>query len=37
MWDTQPRTVVLLVVGFVGFLILVVDTWRHKRRRKRPR
>jgi hypothetical protein len=37
LWEAKPTTVVLLVVGFIGFLVLVVDTWRHKRRRKRPR
>jgi hypothetical protein len=37
LWEAKPTTVVLLVVGFIGFLVLVVDAWRHKRRRKRPR
>jgi hypothetical protein len=37
LWEDRPTTIVLLVAGFVGFLILVVDAWRHKRRRKRPR
>jgi hypothetical protein len=37
IWEDKPTTVVLLVAGFVGFLVLVVDAWRHKRRHKRPR
>jgi len=37
LWHNKPGTIVLLCLGFVGFLILVVDTWRHRRRRKRPR
>jgi hypothetical protein len=37
LWETKPTTVILLAVGFIGFLILVIDAWRHKRRRKRPR
>jgi len=37
LWENKPRAVVLVAVGFVVFLFLVVDTWRHKRRRKRPR
>ncbi|HVM46842.1 MAG TPA: hypothetical protein VMU04_02395 [Candidatus Acidoferrum sp.] len=37
MWEAKPAVIVLLIIGFAGFLYLVVDTWRHKRRRKRPR
>ncbi len=37
LWENRPGTIILLCVGFVGFLVLVVDTWRHRRRRKRPR
>jgi hypothetical protein len=37
LWESKPGVIVLLVLGFAGFLYLVVDTWRHKRRRKRPR
>jgi hypothetical protein len=36
LWETKPGAVVLMVLGFVVFVFLVVDTWRHKRRRKRP-
>jgi uncharacterized iron-regulated membrane protein len=34
---SKPGTIVLLCLGFILFLFLVVDTWRHRRRRKRPR
>ncbi len=35
LWNDRPGAVVLLVVGFALFILLVVDTWRHKRRRRR--
>jgi hypothetical protein len=35
--ESKPGTIVLLCLGFILFLYLVVDTWRHRRRRKRPR
>ena len=37
IWDNRPGVVLLLLLGFLGFLYLVVDTWRHRRHRKRPR
>jgi hypothetical protein len=37
IWETKPGIAVLLVLGFFIFLFLVVDTWRHKRRSRRPR
>jgi hypothetical protein len=37
IWQDKPGVILLLVVGFAGFLYLVVDTWRHKRRRRPPR
>jgi hypothetical protein len=37
LWENKPGIILLLCIGFVGFLVLVVDTWRHRRRRKRPR
>ncbi|SPE59217.1 hypothetical protein SBV1_3030015 [Verrucomicrobia bacterium] len=37
LWDKKPGAVVLLVLGFVVFIFLVVDAWRHKRRRHKPR
>ncbi len=37
IWETKPSVLILLALGFAGFVYLVVDTWRHKRRRKRPR
>jgi hypothetical protein len=35
LWENKPGSVILLIVGFAVFLFLVVDTWRHKRDRKR--
>ena len=35
LWDNKPGSVILLILGFVIFVFLVVDTWRHKRRHKR--
>jgi len=37
LWENNPRAMVLLIIGFVVFVFLVVDTWRHRHRRKRPR
>jgi hypothetical protein len=37
IWRNKPEVVILLVLGLAGFLYLVVDTWRHRRHRKRPR
>ncbi len=34
LWERKPGAVVLLVLGFVVFVFLVVDAWRHKRHRK---
>jgi hypothetical protein len=36
LWENRPGAVILLLLGFIGVVFLVVDTWRHKRRRKRP-
>ena len=36
LWENKPGAVVLLILGFFVFLFLVVDAWRHKRRKKRP-
>ena len=36
LWDNKPGAVVLLILGFVVFIFLVVDAWRHKRRKKPP-
>ena len=35
LWEYKPGLVVLLLLGFVVFVFLVVDTWRHRRHRKR--
>jgi membrane protein DedA with SNARE-associated domain len=37
LWENKPGAVVLFILGFVVFVFLVVDTWIHKRRRKKPR
>jgi hypothetical protein len=37
VWESHPAGIVLLVLGFLVFVFLVVDAWRHKRRRKGPR
>ena len=37
LWEKKPGAMVLLALGFVVFVFLVVDAWRHKRRSKRPR
>ena len=36
LWETRPGAVVLLVLGFVVFVLVVIDARRHKRRRKGP-
>jgi hypothetical protein len=36
LWENKPGMFVLLVLGVVVFIFLVVDAWRHKRRRKGP-
>jgi len=37
LWDNRPGAVILLSLGLIVFVFLVVDTWRHKRRSKKPR
>ncbi len=37
LFQDKPGAIVLLVLGFFVFVFVVVDAWRHKRRRKRPR
>ena len=37
LWENKPGAVILLALGFMVFVFVVVDTWRHKRHRKRPR
>jgi len=37
VWEDRPGVLLLLALGFVVFVFLVVDAWRFKRRRKRPR
>jgi hypothetical protein len=37
LWQNQPVAIVLLGLGLVVFFYVVLDAWRHKRRRKGPR
>ena len=36
LWEHNPVALALMALGLVVFLVLVVDTWRHKRRHRRP-
>jgi hypothetical protein len=36
LWESQPVAIVLLALGFLVFVYVVIDAWRHKRRRKGP-
>lgn len=33
-WRYQPIVVILVVAGFLVFVLLVIDTYRHRRKRK---
>jgi hypothetical protein len=35
LWEKKPGTILLLGIAFLLFAFLVIDTWCHKRRRKR--
>jgi len=37
LWESEPGAVLLAILGFLVFVFLVVDTWRHRRWRKRNR
>ena len=37
LWQSHSGAVLLLGVGVLVFVFLVIDAWRHKRRRKGPR
>ena len=37
IWHSKPAAIILLLLGVVLFVFLVVDAWKHKRRRKGPR
>ena len=34
IWENRPGIVLLLLLLFVVFVFLVVDVWRHKKRRR---
>jgi hypothetical protein len=33
-WRYQPIVVILVVAGFLVFVLLVIDTYRHRKKRK---
>lgn len=35
IWENRPGVVILLGLGFLIFLFVVVDAWRHKHRKRR--
>jgi len=35
LWENKPGAVVLLILGFVVFVFLVVDTWRHRQKHRK--
>jgi hypothetical protein len=35
IWEDQPRLLLFLVFGFIVFVFIVGDVWRHKHRRRR--
>ena len=37
VWHDSPGVLLLLLLGIVGVLISVVDTWRYRRKHKRKR
>ncbi len=37
LWERKPAAVALMALGLLVFLVLVVDTWRHKRRLRKRR
>jgi hypothetical protein len=34
IWQHQPIIIVLLIAGFVIFVLLVIDTYRHRKKLK---
>ena len=34
IWENRPGVIVLFGVGFLVFLFIVVDTWRHRQKHK---
>jgi hypothetical protein len=35
LWENKPGALILLLVGFLVFVFFVVDTWRHRKHRRR--
>jgi hypothetical protein len=34
IWENRPGVVVLFGIGFLVFLFIVIDTWRHRQKHK---
>jgi hypothetical protein len=34
IWENRPGVVVLLGIGFLVFVVIVIDAWRHRRKDK---
>jgi hypothetical protein len=34
IWENKPGVVVLLAIGFLVFVFIVIDAWRHRKRHK---
>jgi hypothetical protein len=37
VWRESPGTILLLLIGIVGFVVTVIDTWHYRRKLKRKR
>jgi hypothetical protein len=35
LWEARPGVILLLAIGFIVFVFLVVDTWRHRKRHRK--
>ena len=34
LWQEKPQVIVLFIAGLIIFVLLVIDTFRHRKRRK---
>ena len=34
IWENKPGVLLLMALGFLVFVFIVVDTWRHRQRHK---
>jgi F0F1-type ATP synthase assembly protein I len=37
VWDSKPGLIVLLLIGFLVFILIVMDVWRHKKQQRKER